>query len=215
MTILFVCSGNTCRSPLAVAAWRALDADEQQESKRRSGRRCEDRLGWRAGVRVGSAGLAAQAGAPASARATAAASDWKADLSSHRARRLDEQLACEADLICAMTQEQAATVRARFGIAPDKVRVLGEYEARFVRLTHDDAPSKSASRAARSEHDRDTEQLIRLLGADEWTKDIGSGHDIADPFGGSLEAYRSCAAQIRRAVAGLRAALREELPHRR
>jgi protein-tyrosine-phosphatase len=25
MTILFVCSGNTCRSPLAVAAWRTLD----------------------------------------------------------------------------------------------------------------------------------------------------------------------------------------------
>lgn len=136
-----------------------------------------------------------------------------------------------------MTQQQAAAVRARFGIAPEKVRVLGEYEIRSHRSPRaaglradaatadaatadaekpgsgDNSQQEIATRAASSERDAENERLLRLLGGAECMND--SSRDIADPFGGSLEAYRSCAAQIRRAVAGLRAALRAELPHRR
>ena len=50
--ILFVCTGNTCRSPMAAALLR-------------------HRLGERAGVEIASAGISAPAGSPASANAVA------------------------------------------------------------------------------------------------------------------------------------------------
>jgi protein-tyrosine phosphatase len=83
--LLFVCSGNTCRSPLArVIAERELGA-----------------LGWR--VEVRSAGVGATWGAPASEGSLRAAARHGLDLSEHRSRPIDDDLARWSDLILVMS----------------------------------------------------------------------------------------------------------------
>ena len=83
--LLFVCSGNTCRSPLArVIAERELGA-----------------LGWR--VEVRSAGVGAMWGAPASEGSLRAAARHGLDLSEHKSRPIDDDLVRWADLILVMS----------------------------------------------------------------------------------------------------------------
>ena len=83
--ILFVCTGNTCRSPMAEAiAWRAADE-----------------LGW-SGVEVTSAGVSAAEGDGASRGAARAAFRHGLDLAGHRAHRLTPADVARADLVLAM-----------------------------------------------------------------------------------------------------------------
>jgi protein-tyrosine-phosphatase len=85
--ILLVCSGNTCRSPLAAAMLReVLDATPG--------------LG---DIHVGSAGTSAWDGAPASEGSYLVALERGLDLSTHRARMLTTALVHDADLILTMT----------------------------------------------------------------------------------------------------------------
>lgn len=83
--ILFVCTGNTCRSPLAEGIARA-------EVEKR---------GWRH-VNVGSAGIAARAGDGASAHAVSVGGRHGVDLGGHRSRPLTPELVRWADLVLAM-----------------------------------------------------------------------------------------------------------------
>ena len=93
--ILFICTGNTCRSPLAeVIARRAL--------KQR---------GWHH-VEVDSAGTAAMWDAPASEGSLAAASEIGLDLSAHRSQPVTHGLVGSADLILGMTSRHVDTVEA-------------------------------------------------------------------------------------------------------
>jgi protein-tyrosine-phosphatase len=84
--ILFVCSGNTCRSPLAEAIARTI-------------------LPGRAGIEVeiASAGTSALAGSPASGFSLQVAQAHGLDLSRHRARIVDRALVRAADLIVTMS----------------------------------------------------------------------------------------------------------------
>jgi protein-tyrosine-phosphatase len=84
--LLFVCTGNTCRSPIAEAAARA-------ELERR---------GW-SHVQVRSAGVAAAADAPASEHAVSVLAERGIDLSAHRSQPLTAELVEWADLILAMS----------------------------------------------------------------------------------------------------------------
>jgi protein arginine phosphatase len=92
--LLFVCSGNTCRSPLAEALARRALAE----------RGLSDR------IEVGSAGTGATEGAPASEGSTAAALTIGLDLSRHRSRPLTAELVAESDLILAMGVHHLARV---------------------------------------------------------------------------------------------------------
>ena len=83
--LLFVCTGNTCRSPLAEAIAR---------------HRLEE-LGWDH-VEVRSAGASAGEGAPASGGAVTVAGRRGLDVSGHRTRALSPELVQWADLILAM-----------------------------------------------------------------------------------------------------------------
>ncbi|MEN8374702.1 MAG: Sua5/YciO/YrdC/YwlC family protein [Gemmatimonadota bacterium] len=83
--LLFVCTGNTCRSPMAEGVTRALLAER----------------GW-GPVAVTSAGVAAAVGAPASAGALRVAAGQGIDLADHRARQLSRERVHWADLILAM-----------------------------------------------------------------------------------------------------------------
>ena len=93
--ILFVCTGNTCRSPMAeVIAREAL-------AKR----------GWQH-VEVDSAGTSAAWDVPASPGALQAVAEIGLDLSTHRSQPLTAKLVAEADIILAMTVNHVEAVEA-------------------------------------------------------------------------------------------------------
>jgi protein-tyrosine phosphatase len=93
--VLFVCTGNTCRSPLAEVLCKKL---------------LSDRLGCDVadlpaqGFHVLSAGLAAAPGGPAAAEGEQVARAYGADLSAHRSRPLTAELAARADYLIGMTR---------------------------------------------------------------------------------------------------------------
>jgi protein arginine phosphatase len=103
VNVLFVCTGNTCRSPFAAAVAR-----EQAHG----------RGTWE----FASAGLRARAGDRAPREASAAALERRLDLSRHQARPLTGELAEWADVLVPMTIEQARMLRRR--VNPERICVL-------------------------------------------------------------------------------------------
>ena len=100
-TMLIVCSGNTCRSPMAeviakqiISAERALGMDDLES----------------AGVRILSAGAFTSSGMPAAREAVEAMSKLNIDLSKHRSRVLTAELIREADVIYCMTESHLDAV---------------------------------------------------------------------------------------------------------
>ncbi|MFO0863349.1 MAG: Sua5/YciO/YrdC/YwlC family protein [Gemmataceae bacterium] len=93
--ILFLCTGNTCRSPMAAAILRTLLAQTLGCA--------EIELASR-GFRVQSAGLSAMMGQSASAHASVAVQRYGADLADHRSQRLTGPLYYLADHVFAMTR---------------------------------------------------------------------------------------------------------------
>lgn len=114
-TFLFVCSGNTCRSPMAEAIARKLLADrlgikqDQLESK---------------GFAVLSAGASAFPGSKATPEAADAVAAMGADLSKHRSRLLMPELINQADHIFTMTQNHRQAVIAHVPAAAAKTTPL-------------------------------------------------------------------------------------------
>ena len=85
--VLFLCTGNTCRSPMASGRARQL----------------LESWGWK-GIEVGSAGVAAFPGGGASGGALRAAGERGIDLTSHESAQLTEELVGWADLILTMSE---------------------------------------------------------------------------------------------------------------
>ncbi|MEE9441596.1 MAG: low molecular weight protein arginine phosphatase [candidate division Zixibacteria bacterium] len=91
--VLFVCTGNTCRSAMAEGAMRVL----------LEGRGVDY-------IDVLSAGTGAIPGCPATLYAIEAAKTWHADISRHHSRPLSSELLEESDLILAMTSGHYRTI---------------------------------------------------------------------------------------------------------
>ncbi|MFO8060546.1 MAG: L-threonylcarbamoyladenylate synthase [Bacillota bacterium] len=104
-SLVVVCTGNTCRSPVAAAIM-------------------SDRLG----VRVESAGVRAHPGSPATEEAVIAAGEAGYDLEGHRARGLDDVQWSAVDLVVTMTARQAAEVSSHLEAVGERAEVftLGE-----------------------------------------------------------------------------------------
>jgi protein-tyrosine phosphatase len=101
-TFLFVCSGNTCRSPLAEVVARRVLAEKLSVQERELEKR---------GFHVLSAGALAMGGSPATPAAAEAAADLGLDLSKHRSRQLTIELINQADRIFTMGKSHADIVR--------------------------------------------------------------------------------------------------------
>ena len=89
--LIFVCTGNTCRSPMAEGLLKKL-------------------LGPDCGWEVSSAGVHAGNGAPASSGAVEALRMLGIDLTGHRSRRLTPEMVRTADLIVTMTRSHRDAV---------------------------------------------------------------------------------------------------------
>lgn len=110
MKVLFVCTGNTCRSCMAEGFFKLmLDKDNNKE------------------VEVFSAGLYAFEGSPATEEAIKVGEEFGVDLKSHKARRLTKQLVDDAELILCMTVNHKHQIINFFPNAQDKTFTLKEY----------------------------------------------------------------------------------------
>jgi protein-tyrosine-phosphatase len=135
-SVLFVCTANQCRSPMAEVLLKSLVAQRGEVD-------C-----WQ----IRSAGTWTEQGLPATPLAGTVMRQRNVDLSEHRSRPIDLDLLNSATVVLVMTRHHQEALQAEFPAARDKVYLLS--------------------------------QLIDLH------------FDIADPYGGSLEDYELCAADL-------------------
>lgn len=109
-TVMFVCTGNTCRSPMAAGAMHRLLKDRNIDN-----------------IEVISSGTSAATGFPATEYAAEAVRIWKADISEHRSQPLTQHLINEADLILAMTPSHCYEIMSMEPAAKDKTFLLKNY----------------------------------------------------------------------------------------
>ncbi len=139
-TILVICTGNICRSPMAAALLRRrLDQDQQRRD-------------WR----VVSAGTWATEGRPASGYAIEEMASRGIDLRPHRSRPVDESLMEQADLVLVMTGNHAEALSATFPNHAHKVHLLSE----MVGEPHDISDPYGGTRLVYSYIAQELEELI-------------------------------------------------------
>lgn len=110
MNILFVCTGNTCRSSMAEGMLKAMLKEEGLE-----------------GINVSSAGLAAISGEPASPPAVRVLREIGIDLTGHKAAALNAEMLRNADLILTMTKGHKLAVQSADPSVWQKIFTLKEY----------------------------------------------------------------------------------------
>jgi protein-tyrosine-phosphatase len=109
-SILFVCTGNTCRSPLAEGFLKKL-------LERNSPRRIE----------VGSAGLTALPGSPASLQALRVAREYSVSLEEHQSRLVTPELIDKGDLIVVMEPRHRQQLLDLYPQASGKILLLRHF----------------------------------------------------------------------------------------
>jgi protein-tyrosine-phosphatase len=189
--ILFVCTGNTCRSPLAEGLFRDMAGKAGIDAEVRSAGVAAfdgDRISQH------SATILRERGLPADGTSCA----------------LTEELVAWADLILTMTLSHKRAVVQRHPEAVEKTYTLREY------VDRDEA--SAAALAAQEQLLADME-LKRSLGQTIPEDDYAKlrelqrqvpDYDIADPFGGSLETYQTAAAEIEASLRKLLDKLKSE-----
>jgi protein-tyrosine phosphatase len=126
LRVLFVCTGNVCRSPMAELFFLACAAP--------------------GAVEVGSAGLGALVGDPIDTSAAIVLADVGLDPTRHRARQFTPELALAADLVLAAEREHRDGVIAAVPAAHRRVFTMKEF-ARLLPLAGGGTPTEMIARA--------------------------------------------------------------------
>jgi protein-tyrosine-phosphatase len=108
--LLFVCTGNICRSPMAEGLMKILLPPASGHH-----------------IIIRSAGTHAADGLPAESGAVRAAREHGADIGGHRSRALDGSLIASANLILVMERQQARFIQSTAPVASEALRLLGEF----------------------------------------------------------------------------------------
>ena len=108
-TILFICTGNICRSPMAEGIFRHI-------------------MKGRRDIQVMSAGIGAMEGQAPSPYAVQAVKELGIDISKQRSRQLTGELVQEADYIFGMTHSHVDTVLLLYPQAAEKTFLLREFD---------------------------------------------------------------------------------------
>lgn len=111
--ILFVCTGNTCRSPMAAGIFAQLAAKEKLDA-----------------LCVSSAGISALEGQPASPNAIQVCREIGVDLQQHASHRLNGADLAAADLIVTVSPTHAYILE-RAGALREKIYILGDIRDPF------------------------------------------------------------------------------------
>lgn len=195
--VLFVCTGNTCRSPMAEALLRQMAKEEGLD------------------IDVKSAGISAIEGTTASRYAIEALQE-KGIVLDHQSKAVDQELVHWADIILTMTQSHKQALIHHFPDSVDKIFLIKEYgqdnpkieriyqqldqlhiemEEKRAKVQADFLKQKGESWSPEAEEA--WIQLIQPLLEKE--KDLINqldrftfNQDVVDPFGGNLEEYRRC-----------------------
>jgi protein-tyrosine-phosphatase len=177
VNILFVCTGNTCRSPMAEVFLRHLAEDAGLA------------------VTVQSAGIAASQGAPMS-RHSATIVEKNGLRQQHHSQAASSKLMTWADLILTMTVSHKRALIQTFPHALDKIHLLKEYVEDNPEVLS--VISESESFFSELEMKRVLSQSI-TLGERQYLWELENrlpDYDIFDPFGGNLNDYERCAAEL-------------------
>lgn len=215
-TILFVCTGNTCRSSMAEALARKILTEKGAQDS----------------IKVISAGTAAMEGMPASPEAVEVMNARGIDLASHQAQKLTPELIREADIILTMTQDHKSQVISMVPSACSRVYTLKDYilerkddsgdfntimeliskleskeqlfyaqygpEIERLKKEYNELASQLHSIEDKlleieEEFARQTQEERQMLALFEESK---RACDISDPFGGGIELYNCCADEM-------------------
>lgn len=112
INIVFVCTGNTCRSSMAEGIFRAI-----------SSKRAND-----ASLKAASRGIHAYDGDPASEHSIKALKTlWDIDISIHRAKMLEQEDVLQADLLLTMTRAHRDALKLKYPDKQSSIFTLKEY----------------------------------------------------------------------------------------
>lgn len=189
LKILFVCTGNTCRSPLAAS----LLKEKMPEAS------------------VQSAGLFAGHGQPAS-RGTSEVLKRKGISINHETQPVSDKLLQWSDLVLTMTTQHKQSLALQYPNYQDKLYTLKEYvlsgsetdnweelkaaysdfeekRAEFLRKNETKLSPVELEDALYEQFEQEIKQIHRLEASQP-------NHDISDPFGGDLETYQATLNEI-------------------
>ena len=131
--ILFICTGNTCRSPMAAALASSIFAQ----------------VGL--AIEVASAGVSAWPNQPASRHAISVMKDKGLCLATHKSEPVSKALLDSAALLLTMTSTHKTVLLSDYPKAKDKIFTLGEYTGKNIDISDPFGGSLDTYRACAEE----------------------------------------------------------------
>jgi glycine hydroxymethyltransferase len=174
-SILIVCTGNICRSPMAEGILRQLLAERGAEE-----------------IGVESAGLAGWQEQPATEQAILAMQERGIDIAPHLARRLGRPMIDAAILIVGMTIEHRDTVAK---VSPGAAARTFTLKELVGLLERSDLGGPSTDSSTPEDRLRQAVEAADRVRSEQGPPEVAD-EDVADPLGLGLEAYRATAWEI-------------------